>query len=89
MLTYLLLPTIPKDTFLIYSNPSYGIRMQYQYNWLVQGTSYPTGAGGVQITAFYLPDMSIGLPYFRIASVHLHHRCSIERSKSSTVNCLA
>src|SRR6266487_2561481 len=39
--------SIPRDTFLIYSNPSYGIRMQYQYNWVVEGTSYPTGAGGV------------------------------------------
>ena len=36
--------TIPRDTFLIYSNPSYGIRMQYHYNWVVEGTSYPTRA---------------------------------------------
>ena len=63
--------SIPRDTFLIYSNPSYGIRMQYQYNWVVEGTSYPTGAGGVQITSFYLPDTSIGLPYFRIGADNL------------------
>jgi hypothetical protein len=62
---------IPRDTFLIYSNPSYGIRMQYQYNWVLEGTSYPSGTGGVQITSFYLPDTSIGLPYFRIGTDNL------------------
>jgi len=74
--------TIPRDTFLIYSNPSYGIRMQYQYNWVVEGTSYPTGAGGVQITSFYLPDTSIGLPYFRIGADNL----SKEFPQSSTIS---
>src|SRR6266487_6086325 len=74
--------TIPRDTFLIYSNPSYGIRMQYQYNWVVEGTSYPTGAGGVQITSFYLPDTSIGLPYFRIGTDNL----SKEFPQSATVS---
>src|SRR6266487_6547116 len=62
---------IPRDTFLVYSNPSYGIRMQYQYNWVVEGTSHPSGAAGVQITSFYLPDTSIGLPYFRIGEDNL------------------
>ncbi len=74
--------TIPRDTFLIYSNPSYGIRMQYQYNWVVEGTSYPTGAGGVQITSFYLPDTSIGLPFFRIGADNL----SKEFPQSSTIS---
>ena len=73
---------IPRDTFLIYSNPSYGIRMQYQYNWAVEGTSYPTGTGGVQITSFYLPDTSIGLPYFRIGADNL----SKEFPLSSTIS---
>jgi len=73
---------IPRDTFLIYSNPSYGIRMQYQYNRVLEGTSYPTGAGGVQITSFYLPDTSIGLPYFRIGADNL----SKEFPPSSTIS---
>ena len=58
--------SIPTETFLIYTNSKYGIKMQYQYNWIVEGNSYPTGAGGIQITSFYLPDVSNGLPYFRI-----------------------
>ena len=55
--------------------------MQYQYNWVLEGTSYPTGAGGVQITSFYLPDTSIGLPYFRIGADSL----SKEFPQSSSV----
>jgi len=73
---------IPRDTFLIYSSPSYGLRMQYQYNWVLEGTSYPTGAGGVQITSFYLPDTSIGLPYLRIGVDNL----SKEFPQSSTIS---
>ena len=51
---------------LIYTNPAYGLRIQYHYNWIVEGTSYPTGAGGVVITSFYLSDARNGLPFFRI-----------------------
>lgn len=74
--------SIPRDTFLIYSNPSYGIKMQYQYNWVIEGTSYPTGTGGVQISSFYLPDTSLGLPYFRIGADNL----SKEFPRLSTVS---
>jgi hypothetical protein len=32
----------------------------------VEGNDYPTGAGGIQIASFYLPDVNNGLPFFRI-----------------------
>jgi hypothetical protein len=57
---------IPTGTFLTYTNPKYGIKIQYQYNWIVEGNDYPTGAGGIQIASFYLPDVINGLPFFRI-----------------------
>jgi hypothetical protein len=57
---------IPTGTFLTYTNSRYGIKIQYQYNWVVEANSYPTGAGGIQIASFYLPDVSDGLPFFRI-----------------------
>jgi hypothetical protein len=58
--------SILTEPFLIYTNSKYGIKIQYQYNWIVEGNSYATGAGGIQITSFYLPDVSNGLPFFRI-----------------------
>ena len=57
---------IPNGTFLTYTNSKYGIKIQYQYNWIVEGNDYPTGAGGIQIASFYLLDVSNGLPFFRI-----------------------
>jgi hypothetical protein len=58
---------IPPGTFLTYSNHRYKIRINYQYDWIIDGNSYPTGAGGVVITSFYLPDANVtGLPFFRI-----------------------
>lgn len=58
---------IPPGTFLTYSNQRYKIRINYQYDWIIDGNSYPTGAGGVVITSFYLPDANVtGLPFFRI-----------------------
>jgi hypothetical protein len=57
---------IPTGTFLTYTNSKYGIKIQYQYNWIVEGNDYPTGAGGIQIASFYLPDVNNGLPFFRI-----------------------
>ncbi len=58
---------IPRGTFLTYSNQRYKIRINYQYDWIIDGNSYPTGAGGVVITSFYLPDANLtDLPFFRI-----------------------
>jgi hypothetical protein len=58
---------IPPSTFLTYSNHRYKIRINYQYDWIIDGNSYPTGAGGVVLTSFYLPDANVtGLPFFRI-----------------------
>jgi hypothetical protein len=57
---------IPTGTFLTYTNSKYGIKIHYQYNWIVEGNDYPTGAGGIQIVSFYLPDVNNGLPFFRI-----------------------
>ena len=57
----------PPGTFLTYSNYRYKIRINYQYDWVIDDNSYPTGAGGVVITSFYLPDANVtGLPFFRI-----------------------
>jgi hypothetical protein len=57
----------PAGPFLTYSNHRYKIRINYQYDWSIDGNSYPTGAGGVVITSFYLPDANVtGLPFFRI-----------------------
>jgi hypothetical protein len=58
---------LPAGPFLTYSNHRYKIRINYQYDWSIDGNSYPTGAGGVVITSFYLPDANVtGLPFFRI-----------------------
>jgi hypothetical protein len=57
---------VPNGTFLTYTNPRYGIKMQYPHDWIVEGNDYPTGAGGIQIASFYLPDVNDGLPFFRI-----------------------
>jgi hypothetical protein len=57
---------ISNGTFLIYTNSKYGIKLHYQYDWIVEGNDYPTGAGGIQIASFYLPDVNNGLPFFRI-----------------------
>jgi hypothetical protein len=51
---------------LTYTNPTYGIRIQYQYDWVIQAISYPKGPVGTQIISFYLPDTRNGLPFFRI-----------------------
>ncbi len=58
--------TIPLDTFLTYRNPSYGIEIQYPYDWIVEGTNYKAGDVGVQIASFYLPNISDGLPFIRV-----------------------
>jgi hypothetical protein len=59
--------TIPRNTFLSYTNPRYGIKIQYPYNWIIEGTSYPAGKGGVQIAAFYLSlNVSEDLPFIRV-----------------------
>lgn len=57
---------IPTGAFLTYTNSKYGIKIKYQYNWIVEANSYPTGAGGIQIASFYLPDVGNGLPFIRI-----------------------
>jgi hypothetical protein len=49
-----------------YTNPRYEIKIQYPYNWIVEGTNYPAGKGGVQIVAFYLPNVIKGLPFVRV-----------------------
>ena len=68
---------IPPDTFLTYSNHRYKIRINYQYDWIIDGNSYPTGAGGVVITSFYLPDPNVtGLPFFRIGVDNLTNEFS-------------
>jgi hypothetical protein len=55
---------IPIGTFLTYTNSKYGIKIQYQYNWIVEGNDYPTGAGGIQIASFYLPDTTMVFHFF-------------------------
>jgi hypothetical protein len=57
---------IPEGTFLTYTNPAYKIRIQYQYNWVIEGSSYPAGRGRALISSFYLPNINDGLPFFRI-----------------------
>jgi hypothetical protein len=57
---------ISNGTFLTYTNFKSGIKLHYQYDWIVEGNDYPTGAGGIQIASFYLPDVNNGLPFFRI-----------------------
>lgn len=52
--------------YLTYTNNKYGIKLQYPYNWVVEADDYTTGAGGMQIASFYLPDINKGLPFFRI-----------------------
>jgi len=52
--------------YLIYANNKYGIKLQYPNNWVVEADDYATGAGGMQIASFYLPDANKGLPFFRI-----------------------
>jgi hypothetical protein len=57
--------------FSTYTNTKYGIKLQYPHNWVVEADDYATGAGGqagIQIASFYLPDVSIGLPFFRIGT---------------------
>jgi hypothetical protein len=58
--------SLSKDTFLTYTNPTYGIKIEYPYSWIIDDSSYPQGKGGVQIAAFYLPNASKGLPIIRI-----------------------
>jgi hypothetical protein len=57
---------LSKDTFLTYTNPTYGIKIEYPYSWIIDDTSYPEGKGGVQIAAFYLPNASEGVPFIRV-----------------------
>ena len=52
--------------YLTYTNNKYGIQLQYPHNWVVEADDYTTGAGGMQIASFYLPDTNKGLPFFRI-----------------------
>ena len=57
--------------FSTYTNTKYGIKLQYPHNWVVEADDYATGAGGqagIQIASFYLPDVSSGLPFFRIGT---------------------
>jgi hypothetical protein len=57
--------------FSTYTNTKYGIKLQYPRNWVVEADDYATGAGGqagIQIASFYLPDVSSGLPFFRIGT---------------------
>jgi hypothetical protein len=66
----------PKTTnnnglFSKYTNSKYEIKLQYPYNWVIEADDYPTGAAGqagILITSFYLPDISDGLPFFRIGT---------------------
>lgn len=46
-----------KDTFFTYRNPTYEIKIQYPCDWTIDDTSYPAGKVGVQIAAFYLPNI--------------------------------
>lgn len=50
---------IPPGTLLTYSNYKYKIRINCQYDWIIDGYSYPTGAGGI---FFYLPDIYFQQP---------------------------
>jgi hypothetical protein len=59
-----------------------GFLQEYLINYIEAVFGVYTGAGGVQITSFYLPDTSIGLPYFRIGADNL----SKEFPQSSTVS---
>jgi hypothetical protein len=52
--------------YLTYTNNKYGIKLQYPHNWVIEADDYTTGAGGMQIASFYLPDTNKGLPFFRI-----------------------
>jgi hypothetical protein len=52
--------------YITYTNNKYGIKLQYPHNWVLEADDYTTGAGGMQIASFYLPDTNKGLPFFRI-----------------------
>ena len=58
----------PDNNFLTYTNTKYYIKLHYPHNWIVEADDYPTGAGGIQIVSFYLPDVHNGLPFFRIGT---------------------
>jgi hypothetical protein len=59
---------IPKNSnsFFTYTDNIYGIKVRYAYDWSIDGTNYPHGVGGLQIVAFYLPDIVKGFPFLRI-----------------------
>lgn len=59
---------IPKDsnTFFTYTSNIYGIKVRYAFDWSIDETTYPHGVGGLQIVAFYLPDIDKGFPFLRI-----------------------
>jgi hypothetical protein len=59
---------IPKDsnTFFTYADNIYGIKLRYPHNWNIDETNYPHGVAGLQIVAFYLPDVDKGFPFLRI-----------------------
>lgn len=54
------------ESYLTYTNNKYHIKLQYPYNWIIEADDFATGAGGIQIASFYLPDIENGLPFFRI-----------------------
>jgi hypothetical protein len=54
------------NTFFTYNDNIYGIKIRYAYDWSIDGTTYPHGVGGLQIVAFYLPDIDKGFPFLRI-----------------------
>jgi hypothetical protein len=54
------------NSFFTYTDNIYGIKVRYAYDWSVDGTNYPHGVGGLQIVAFYLPDIVKGFPFLRI-----------------------
>lgn len=58
----------PDNNFFTYTNTKYNIKLHYPHNWIVEADDYPTGAGGIQIVSFYLPDVHNGLPFFRIGT---------------------
>ncbi|HET7283739.1 MAG TPA: hypothetical protein VFI70_03570 [Nitrososphaeraceae archaeon] len=58
--------SLSKDLFLRYTNPTYGIKIEYPYNWVIDDTNYPEGKGGVQVAAFYLPNEIDGIPFIRV-----------------------
>jgi hypothetical protein len=45
------------------TNTSSGIRISYEKGWSIDTRRYPAGDRGVQIAAFYIPDIVNGIPF--------------------------